>query len=101
MTWFLLAMIAHPEKQRKCQEELERVISRSRMPTLADQNLLPYTRATIRELLRWRPVIPLCELCSKMDGYYQSKHFCNSGHALFDGGIILDLYALTHGDISV
>jgi len=61
MTWFLLAMIAHPEKQRKCQEELERVIGRSRMPTLADQNNLPYIRATVRELLRWRPATPLGE----------------------------------------
>ena len=69
MTWFLLAMIAYPEKQRKCQEELERVIGRSRMPTLADQNNLPYIRATVRELFRWRPVLPLGESCSKVDGY--------------------------------
>ena len=61
MTWFLLAMIAYPEKQRKCQEELERVVGRSRMPTFADQNSLPYIRATIRELIRWRPVTPLGE----------------------------------------
>ena len=59
MTWFMLAMIAYPEKQRKCQEELEHVIGRSRMPTLEDQNSLPYIRATVRELLRWRPVGPI------------------------------------------
>ena len=69
MTWFFLAMIAHPEKQRKCQEEIERVIGRSRMPTLADQNNLPYVRATIRELLRWRPVTPLGGPCPRMNGY--------------------------------
>ena len=62
-------MIAYPEKQRKCQEELERVIGRSRMPTLEDQNSLPYIRATIRELLRWRAVTPLGEPCPTMDGY--------------------------------
>ena len=59
MIWFLLAMIAYPEKQKKCQEELERVVGRSRMPTLEDQNSLPYIRATVRELLRWRTVGPL------------------------------------------
>jgi len=62
MTWFMLAMIAYPDKQRKCQEELEAVVGRSRMPTLADQASLPYICATIRELLRWRPVIPVGEL---------------------------------------
>ena len=69
MTWFLLAMIAYPEKQRKCQEELERVIGRSRMPTLEDQDSLPYIRATVRELLRWRPVAPLSEPCPRMNDY--------------------------------
>ena len=63
MTWFMLAMIAYPEKQKKCQEELERVVGRSRMPTLGDQDSLPYIRATVRELLRWRPVAPLGKPC--------------------------------------
>ena len=65
MAWFMLAMIAYPEKQRKCQEELERVVGRSRMPTLEDQNSLPYISATVRELLRWRPVAPLGEPCPR------------------------------------
>ena len=72
MTWFFLAMIAYPEKQTKCQEELECVIGRSRMPTLADQNSLPYIRATVRELLRWRPVVPLGEPNPSMDGQLPS-----------------------------
>ena len=63
MIWFMLAMIAYPEKETKCQEELERVIGRSRMLTLEDQDSLPYIRATVRELLRWRTVAPLGELC--------------------------------------
>jgi len=99
MTRFLLAMIAHPEKQMKCQEELERVIGRSRMPTLADKNSLPYTRATVRELLRWRPVTPLGEPCPKMDGY-QVKLFRNSGAAI-DGGTIPNPSIITHGDTFV
>jgi len=37
MTWFMLAMIAYPEAQRKCQEELDRVIGRSRMPIVREQ----------------------------------------------------------------
>ncbi|KAL0573579.1 hypothetical protein V5O48_008375 [Marasmius crinis-equi] len=59
MSWFMLAMVAHPEVQKKCQEELDAVIGRSRTPRLSDQNDLPYIRATAREVLRWRPLAPL------------------------------------------
>lgn len=55
----MLAMIAHPEQQKKCQDELDNVVGRFRMPTLKDQDSLPYLRATVRELLRWRPIAPL------------------------------------------
>ena len=57
----MLAMIAYPEKQKKCQEELDRVIGHARMPTFEDRNNLPYVNATVRELLRWRPAVPLGE----------------------------------------
>jgi len=59
MVWFTLAMIAYPDKQTRCQEELDSVIGRSRMPTLNDHDNLPYLRATVREVLRWRTVTPL------------------------------------------
>jgi len=62
MSWFMLGMTAYPQVQKKCQEELDRVIGRSRMPTLADRDSLPYICATFREALRWRAVIPLGEL---------------------------------------
>ena len=55
----MLAMIAYPEKQRNCQEELDTFVGRSRMPMLADWDSLPYLRATVRETLRWRPVAPI------------------------------------------
>ena len=61
MTWFMLAMIAYPEVQKKCQEELDRVVGRSRMPTFKDKESLPYIRATLRELLRWRTPTPIGE----------------------------------------
>jgi len=54
-------MIVFPEKQRKCQEELDAVVGRSRMPTIGDKDNLPYMRAAIRELLRWRTISPVGE----------------------------------------
>lgn len=57
--WLFPAMVAYPEKQRKCQEELDAVVGRSRLPTFEDRDHLPYVTATVRELLRWRPTAPL------------------------------------------
>ena len=63
----MLAMIAHPDKQRKCQEELDAVVGRSRMPTFADRDSLPYICAAVREALRWRPATPVGESCISTD----------------------------------
>ena len=52
-------MIAFPYTQRKAQAELDTVVGRDRMPTLADAPSLPYVGAVIKETLRWRPVLPL------------------------------------------
>ncbi|KAL0579186.1 hypothetical protein V5O48_002808 [Marasmius crinis-equi] len=64
VSWFMLAMIAYPEVQEKCQEELDTVVGRFRMPRFTDQDDLPYIRATARELLRWRTVVPIGGLSS-------------------------------------
>ena len=57
----MLAMIAYSNVQKKCQEELDRVIERSRMPMPKDKESLSYIRATVRELFRWRAVTPFGE----------------------------------------
>jgi len=56
MMSFLLAMTLHPEKFSKLQKELDDVVGDSRMPTFDDVPSLPYTRACVKETLRWRPV---------------------------------------------
>ena len=70
MTWCMLAMIAYPEVQKKCQEELDRVIGRSRMPTFRDRESLPYIRATIRELFRWASTGPIGKLLPKYELFH-------------------------------
>jgi len=55
----ILAMVTHPDAQKKAQEELDRVVGQDRMPTLDDIANLPYIRAMISETHRWRPVAPL------------------------------------------
>ncbi|KAA1476627.1 cytochrome P450 [Dentipellis sp. KUC8613] len=59
MEWFLLAMIAFPDVQKRAQEELDSVVGHSRVPTFADFEHLPYIQAIVRESLRWRTTVPL------------------------------------------
>lgn len=68
---FFLAMVLYPEAQRRAQEELDRVIGRTRLPTLDDKPNLPYINATILESLRFYPVGPFAipRLLEKDDEY--------------------------------
>jgi len=54
-------MLLFPEAQTRVAAEMDDVVGRDRMPTLADLPNLPYLHATWRECLRWRPPLPLCE----------------------------------------
>jgi cytochrome P450 len=55
----VMASINFPDCVRKAQEELDRVIGRSRLPTWEDEANLPYIRAFVKEQHRWRTVAPL------------------------------------------
>ena len=57
--WWTLAMVAFPEVQRRAQAELDAVVGRASLPTFADAPRLPYVRAVIRKVLRWRPPVRL------------------------------------------
>ena len=62
---FILAMVHHPEVQRKAQAELDRVLHHSgRLPDYEDQPDLPYITAVMKEVLRWKPVAPIGMSCT-------------------------------------
>ncbi|KAF1912663.1 cytochrome P450 [Ampelomyces quisqualis] len=56
---FLMAMAAFPDVAREAQEEVDRVCGALRIPGGDDIGRLPYVRACMLELLRWRPITPL------------------------------------------
>lgn len=56
---FVIAMLLYPDVMRKAQDELDNVVGRSRPPSFEDKTGLPYIRAVVQEVLRWRPVVPL------------------------------------------
>ncbi|KAH9058307.1 cytochrome P450 [Lactarius vividus] len=58
MSWWALAMIAHPEVQKRAHIELDTVVGRSRAPTFSDAPNLPYIQVIVKEVLRWRPALP-------------------------------------------
>lgn len=71
-------MARFPEVQHRAQTELDRVVGPTRFPELEDMEKLPYVRAVVLEILRWRPVAPFGlphkNTAEDMyEGYYISK----------------------------
>lgn len=56
---FILACTAFPEVLPRAWEELDRVVGDQRVPDLDDEDDLPYVRAFVKEVFRWRPVAVL------------------------------------------
>ncbi|XP_076016444.1 steroid 17-alpha-hydroxylase/17,20 lyase [Genypterus blacodes] len=59
LKWAVAYLIHYPQVQKRIQEELDIKVGSDRSPQLSDRGSLPYLEATIRELLRIRPVAPL------------------------------------------
>lgn len=54
---FIMSAVENPDKMCLAREEIDRVVGRGRLPSVEDENDLPYVRAVIEETLRWRPII--------------------------------------------
>ncbi|XP_029005201.1 cytochrome P450 2J6-like isoform X2 [Betta splendens] len=57
--WALIYLINNPDIQKNVQAEIDRVIGKNRLPTMADRPNLPYTDAVIHEVQRMGNVVPL------------------------------------------
>ena len=55
----VLAFVTHPTTLQHAQKEVDAVVGTERTPTFADEAHLPYLRALMKEVLRWRPVAVL------------------------------------------
>ncbi|KAI4231520.1 MAG: hypothetical protein L6R40_007714, partial [Gallowayella cf. fulva] len=55
---FTLAAVLHQDKVKILQEEIDRVVGRERLATFEDTEKMPYLAAFVKEVHRWRPVLP-------------------------------------------
>ena len=58
---FFVAALLRPEIQTIAQKELDAVTRRERLPTFEDRLRLPFVGAICKEILRWRPAVPMGE----------------------------------------
>ncbi|KXN86037.1 Fumitremorgin C synthase [Leucoagaricus sp. SymC.cos] len=56
---FIMAMLLFPPVMSAAQSEIDAVIGRDRQPDYDDLHQLPYTEAVVKEVQRWRPILPL------------------------------------------
>lgn len=55
----ILAAVLHKDSVAVVQNELDSVIGRSRCPNFEDKAMLPHLNSFVKELLRWRPSLPI------------------------------------------
>ncbi|XP_071092816.1 cytochrome P450 2J4-like [Haliotis cracherodii] len=59
LNWALLYMVAYPDIQARCQQEMEEVIGTGRMVQFSDRLKLPYVESTLCEIQRISTIAPL------------------------------------------
>ncbi|KAJ7650768.1 cytochrome P450 [Roridomyces roridus] len=90
---FVRTMLEHPEVQKHAQKEIDSVVAPGQLPTLADENALPYVTAVIKETMRWWPIAPIgVPHFVATDDIYRSYHI--------PGGsiVIANLWAMLHNE---
>ncbi|ELU11556.1 hypothetical protein CAPTEDRAFT_141850 [Capitella teleta] len=90
---YLNVISKNPRVQEKLQEEVDNVVGLERMVSLTDKEKMPYTQATMLELLRYASVAPLgVPHTSNEDTIIQ-------GHTIPAGStVLMNLYHLHHDE---
>ncbi|KAF5343037.1 hypothetical protein D9758_011154 [Tetrapyrgos nigripes] len=88
---FILAMRLYPNVMKRAQAEIDAIVGRDRLSTFEDRDHLPYIRAIVKEVLRWRPGVPLGVPRRAMkDDFYE-------GYFIPEGSLVMaNIWAMNH-----
>ncbi|KAF5346775.1 hypothetical protein D9756_010419 [Leucocoprinus leucothites] len=90
---FMLAMLVHPDVQKRVQQELDSAVPANRLPEFSDQPQLPYLTATLKEVFRWNTPVPLgVPRASTEDDVYEG-YFIPKGST-----VLANAYAMLHDE---
>ncbi|XP_040848126.1 steroid 17-alpha-hydroxylase/17,20 lyase [Ochotona curzoniae] len=91
--WIVAFLLHNPELKKKIHEEIDQKVGFSRKPTISDRNRLLLLEATIREVLRIRPVAPMLIP-------HKATTDSSIGEFTIDKGtnVIINLWALHHDE---
>uniref|UniRef100_G3S161 Steroid 17-alpha-hydroxylase/17,20 lyase n=1 Tax=Gorilla gorilla gorilla TaxID=9595 RepID=G3S161_GORGO len=91
--WTLAFLLHNPQVKKKLYEEIDQNVGFSRTPTVSDRNRLLLLEATIREVLRLRPVAPMLIP-------HKANVDSSIGEFAVDKGtqVIINLWALHHNE---
>uniref|UniRef100_H2RB49 Steroid 17-alpha-hydroxylase/17,20 lyase n=1 Tax=Pan troglodytes TaxID=9598 RepID=H2RB49_PANTR len=91
--WTLAFLLHNPQVKKKLYEEIDQNVGFSRTPTISDRNRLLLLEATIREVLRLRPVAPMLIP-------HKANVDSSIGEFAVDKGtqVIINLWALHHNE---
>lgn len=79
---FIMAMVTNPECQARAREEVDRVCTDGtslRLPRMSDLQSMPYVAAMIKEVLRWRPTVPVVPPHQLTEDLEFDGHFIPAG----------------------
>ncbi|XP_009999090.1 PREDICTED: cytochrome P450 2C20-like isoform X2 [Chaetura pelagica] len=79
----LLLLLKYPKIQEKVQEEIDRVVGRSRKPCVADRTQMPYTDAVVHEIQRFISLIPLSVPHAVTKDIYFREYVIPKGTTIF------------------
>ncbi|KAF7365164.1 Cytochrome p450 [Mycena venus] len=90
---FFLAMALHPDIQKRAQHEIDTVVGTHRLPEFEDRPSLPFIEALYREVMRWRPVLPLGL------AHATSAHDVYNGYFIPKGATVIgNIWAMTRDE---
>ena len=93
LEWAFLYMALYPDVQAKVQAELDRMVGCERVPAMEDLKQLPFTEATICEILRASSVVPLGNPHAASEDTMFHGHLVPKGATIFS-----NLWAVHHDE---